>query len=154
MLLLIFHAGGARYGLDSTGIVEVLPAAALRPVPRTAACVTGLLNYRGAIVPVLDLTALLTGGAAKLRLSSRIVIVDFRDAGGAGHPLGLLAERATETVQCRESDFQPPGIRSVEAPYSGDILVDRDGMVQKVEIRKLLPVELQADLFAAVAASV
>lgn len=153
MLLLVFHAGGARYGLEASGIIEVIPAAALRPAPRTDGHVAGLLNYHGTIVPVLDLTALLTGDPARVRLSSRIIIVDFPAADGANHPLGLLAERATETVQCREQDFQPAGIRTPDAAFAGDILIGGDGIVQKVEVRKLLPAELQQRLFTAPAAA-
>ncbi len=149
MLLLVFHAGGARYGLEAAEIVEILPLVALRPVPQTSGEVAGLLNHRGRILPVLDLTAIITGAPTKLRMSSRIVVVDFPAADGGLHPLGLLAERATETIQCREQDFQPAGIQTPEAPFSGDILVDGDETVQKVEIRKLLPVELQRRLFTA-----
>ncbi len=149
MLLLVFHAGGARYGLEAAEIIEVLPALALRPLSHTSREVAGLLNYRGRIVPVLDLTAILTGSSTKLRMSSRIAVIDFLAADGERHPLGLLVERATETIRCREHDFQPTGIRIPEAPFSGDILVDGDGTVQKVEVQRLLPVEMQRRLFAA-----
>ncbi len=149
MLLLVFHSGGARYGLEAAEIIEILPLVALRPVPQMSREVAGLLNHRGRILPVLDLTAIITGVPTKLRMSSRIVVVDFPAADGELHPLGLLAERATETIQCREQDLQPPGIQTPEAPFSGDILVDGDETVQKVEIRKLLPVELQRRLFTA-----
>ena len=81
------------------------------------------------------------------------MIVDFVAADGARHPLGLLAESATETIRCRESDFQPAGILSPEAPFSGDILIDRDGSLQKLEVRKLLPEELQRRLFSTAAAA-
>lgn len=149
MLLLVFQAGGARYGLDAAGIVEILPLVALRPFPKMGREVAGLLNHRGKIVPVLDLTAIIAGVPTEPRMSSRLVVVDFPTADGEHHPLGLLAERATETTQCREQDFQPAGIRTTEAPFSGDILVDGDVTVQKVEMRRLLPVEVQQRLFAA-----
>ncbi len=153
MLLLTFQAGGARYGLDASGIIEVLPAAELRPVPRAAVYIAGLLNYRGTIAPVLDLNALLTADPARIRLSSRIVIVDFPAADGAHRPLGLLAERAIETIHCRERDFQSPGIRAREAPFSGDVLVDAQGAVQKIDVGRLLPEELQQTLFSPPAAN-
>ena len=151
MLLLVFQAGGARYGLEAAGIIEILPPVALRPFPQMSCEVAGLLNHRGKIVPVLDLTGIITGLPTRLRMSSRIVVVDFPTAAGERHPLGLLAEHATETIQCREQDFQPAGIQTPEAPFSGDILVHGDETVQKVELRRLLPVELQQRLFTAAA---
>ena len=151
MLLLIFHAGGARYGLETSGVVEVLPAATLRPVPGKARHTAGLLYYHGTVVPVIDLNAVLTGEPSRARLSSRIVVVNFRASDDANHLLGLLAECATETIHCRAADFQPAGVQAPDAPFSGDILVDAGGMLQKVEVGKLLPPELQHLLFTATA---
>ncbi len=153
MLLLVFQSGAARYGLDTSQVVEVMPAASLRTVPRAERGVAGLLNHHGAIIPVLDITALLTGDPTRTRFSSRIVVVNFPGADGAIHHLGLLVERATETIRCSERDFQPAGIRMAEAPFSGDILVDREGTVQKIEISRLLNPELQRSLFAEAAAN-
>ncbi len=153
MLLLLFDAGGARYGLDASRIVEVLPVPALRPIARAPSYVAGLLNYHGLLVPVLDLTALITGDPAPLRLSSRIVIVDFRAADGTRHPLGLLAERATEAILCRDTDFQPAGIQTPEAPFAGEVFVARDGAIQRVDIEMLLPAEVQQTLFRSTAAA-
>ncbi len=151
MLMSIFHAGGARYGLEASAIVEIIPAAALRPIPRMPSDVAGLLNYHGTIVPVLDLTELVAGVRTRSRMSSRIVIVNFQGADGTNHPLGLLAEGVTETIQCSEREFQSTGIRTPGARFSGDVLIHPGGTVQKVEIRELLPAEIQQRLFTAAA---
>ena len=66
MLLLILEAGGMRYGVPASRIVELLPAPELRPLPGTPAFVRGVFSYHGSIVPVIDLSALLTGRPARV----------------------------------------------------------------------------------------
>ena len=65
----------------------------------------GLFNYRGAPVPVIDLSQLTLGRPAARRLSTRIVLVHYPDESGGTHLLGLIAERATQTVRHEPSDF-------------------------------------------------
>jgi purine-binding chemotaxis protein CheW len=55
--IVVFEAGGQRYGLPAADVREVLRAAALTPLPVAPAVIEGVLNVRGVIVPVLDLRA-------------------------------------------------------------------------------------------------
>ncbi len=66
MLLLVLEAGEAHYGVPASRIVELLPAPALRPLPGTPAFVAGVFSYHGSIVPVIDLSTLMTGKPARL----------------------------------------------------------------------------------------
>lgn len=149
MLLLVFHAGSGRFGLEASRIVEVISVPLLRLAPRGEAWLAGLFNYRDTVVPVIDLSVLLSGRPSRMLLSTRIVVVQWPAPDGALHPLGLLAERATETTTCDPAEFQPAGVQTPEAPYAGEILIGPEGMIQKVEVEKLLPPEVQDQLFGA-----
>jgi chemotaxis-related protein WspB len=135
MLLLVFQAGRERYGLDVSRIVEVIPAPLLRPVPWAPEHVAGLFDYHGAIVPVIDMSRILAGESARMLLSTRVVLVDY----DGSNVLGLLAERATETVSFREEDWRPSGLAVGGARYLGGILKHADGMIQRVTVEELLP---------------
>lgn len=149
MLLVVFQVAQDRFGLDAALVVEVVPLAALRQAHHAPGYVAGLFNYRGAVVPVIDLTALLTGQPCPRLLSTRIMLVTYSGAGGAQHVLGLLAERVLETATCAARDFQSPGIASPEAPYLGDVLVDGDQMLRLITLAGLLPRSVQELLFPA-----
>ena len=150
MLLLLFLIGNERFGLDVTRVIEVTPMAVLKKAPADAAHVAGLFNYRGSVVPVIDLSCLLQGRPSRPRLSTRIILVDYNTGSdSAQHILGLLAERVTETVTCRKEDVRSPGIGFDNAPYLGDIVIDNQGMIQYVLVEQLLPHWLQESLFPA-----
>src|SRR4051812_28019239 len=68
MLLLVFQAGGQRFGLDTSEVIEVVPVLACRKLPHAPSYIAGLANYRGTAAPVIDVSALLTGEGAPLLL--------------------------------------------------------------------------------------
>jgi len=143
MLLLLFQAGTQRFGLDAADVVEVAPPLACRTLPHAPAWVAGLANYRGRSVPVIDLSALLTGARAPLLLSTRLVLVRY-----GTRILGLLAEQTVETVACRESDFQAMPVKVRGAEYLGPVLMAGSTMIQKISVAELLPASVREMLFA------
>lgn len=149
MLLLQFQAGKDRYGLDVSRIIEVIPMVLCRPLPHADPAVAGLFDYHGTLVPVIDLSILLTGEASRPLFSTRVIMVDYQGRDGEDHALGLLAERVTETVFCREEELQPAGIAVEGAPYLGELLIQAGGMIQRVAVERLLPPSLQEILFPA-----
>jgi purine-binding chemotaxis protein CheW len=53
--VLLFTLEDQRYALPSSDVQELVRAARLTPLPRAPDVVEGLLNLRGALLPVLDL---------------------------------------------------------------------------------------------------
>ncbi len=147
MLLVVFHAGEERFGLEAGQIVEIVPLVRLDPVQHAPAWVAGLFNYRGRVTPVIDVSRMLKGEPARDLLSTRILLVDYADSGGSRHVLGLLAERVLETIACSPDDFQTAGIQTPEAPYLGDMLLDGGRMLRRITLDGLLPPEVQDLLF-------
>ena len=147
MLLLQFQAGKDRYGMDVSRVIEVIPMVVFRPFPHADPAVAGLFNYRGTMVPVIDLTVLLEGAASRPLFSTRVIMVDYPGRYGGRHILGLLAERVTETVFCAEEDLLPAGIDVAGAPYLGDLLLHAGGTIQRVAIERLLSLSMQETLF-------
>ena len=147
MLFLQFQLGQDRYVLASSEVVEVLPLLGIKQIPQAPAGVVGAFNYRGKPVPVIDLSELALGRPARRHMSTRIIIVLHPGANGGLHLLGLIAERATETVRLDPADFADAGIVNGGAPYLGPVATDPNGLVQRIEVTRLLPAAVRAVLF-------
>ncbi|MFB3902229.1 MAG: chemotaxis protein CheW [Acidobacteriota bacterium] len=147
MLLLLFEVGAGRFGIEASAIVEVIPLVSLKKVPHAPDCVSGVFNYRGQVVPVIDVNALLGERPARSLLSTRIILVRLPEAEGQERLLGILAERATETLSCRKEELQPPGLSVEGAKYLGEILPHPAGLVQRVTVDNLLSDELKRMLY-------
>lgn len=146
-LFLLFGSGGARYGLEAGEVAEVLAQRRLQPIAQAPKWVAGIFSHRGSLVPVLDLSALLTGLPAARRTSTRILLVHYCRDDGPSHLLGLLVERAGETLRCAPSEFHDYGLDNRGAPYLGPVYQGPQGLVQWVRVQALLPAEAHALLF-------
>jgi chemotaxis-related protein WspB len=147
-LFLLFRIGSERYALRATEVAEVLPRVALKPIARAPQWVAGVFAYRGAVVPVIDLSALTFGQPAEARTSTRLVLVNYRpDDAEPTQWLGLILEQATDTLRCHPEDFQPYGLDNREAPYLGPVREDAQGLVQWVRVNDLLDESVRALLF-------
>ena len=145
MLFLLFQLGRDRYALDARRVVEVLPLVGVKKVPQAPRALTGLLNHRGTPVPLIDLGELMLGRPAPQLLSTRIILVRYGNAGGE-RLLGLIAEKATETLQRDPQDFVPAGIQNKDATYLGPVAPDPLGFIQWIEVDSLLTPEMHEAL--------
>ena len=147
MLLLLFQLDNEQFALDVAQVAQVLPLVGVTRIPQAPPGVAGMFDCHGVPVPVIDLSELMLGRPAKCRLSTRIIVVDYPDHAGETRRLGLIAERATETIRRERADFVEAGVRSDGAPYLGPVVAGPRGLVQWVEVSKLLPERVRDALF-------
>jgi chemotaxis-related protein WspB len=147
-LFLVFRIGNERYALQAIEVAEVLPRLPLKPIARAPAWVAGVFAYRGAVVPVIDLSALTFGEPAQARTSTRLVLVHYcPDETAPAQLLGLILEQATDTLRCNPMEFQPYGLDNRQAPYLGPVRKDAQGLMQWVRVADLLDDQVRGLLF-------
>ncbi len=149
MLLLLFRVGEERYGLNASQVVEVAPLVCLKRIPQAPDYIAGLFDYRGQPVPVIDLCRLVSKQTCKRYMTTRIIMLDYKQDNGQRRILGLLAEQVTEAVKQDPKALRSSDISIGEAPWLGDLVKDSEGMLQLIEIRGLLPKVAQTSLFSA-----
>jgi chemotaxis-related protein WspB len=147
MLFLVFQLGTDRYAVDAAQVVEVLPLVNSKQIPRAALGIAGVFDYHGAPVPLIDLTELAAGTPSRKWMSTRIILINYRNKTGEAHLLGLLAERATETMRRPEEDFVDSGLAVPGAPYLGPVVFDAARVIQRIDVQKLLPESVGGHLF-------
>ena len=76
----------------------------------------------------------------------------FQQTGaGAKRLLGLIAEKATETMRREPGDFVASGVKNDGAPYLGPVASDARGLIQWVKVDKLLSASVRDTLFKQIA---
>ena len=148
MLLVVFQLNGQLYGLDGVLAERVVPLVSLRPVPHAPEYVSGIFNLQGRIVPVIDMCRLIAGRPSREALSTRIIVVSFPCADGRTRLLGLMAETVLEARAVEPDLLEAPVLHTSGAPYLGPVLKDPAGLIQIVELPRLIPEDLQQRLFA------
>jgi chemotaxis-related protein WspB len=147
VLFLVFHLDQDRYAIDAAQVVSVLPRVRAKAVPQAPEAVAGVFDYRGELVPLIDLCRLALGRAARPLLSTRVMVVRYPDSEGRPRKLGLLAEQVLETVRLEQADFAPAGVDPAQGPYLGPVARDAQGLLQRVHVEHLLPEAVRALLF-------
>jgi chemotaxis-related protein WspB len=147
MLLLLFQAGGQTYGLDTRSVIQVAPYPLCTPLPHAPAYVAGLATWRGRTVPVIDLVALIAGTPARPLLSTRLLVVEYATPDGRSHPLGLVAEKAVETILFEQARREPQKVKIPDAPYLNGTAQHAGRVVQRLSLDELLPASVRDLLF-------
>ncbi len=145
MLVLIFQASNQSYALEVSCVEEVIPYVSLRPLPGAPDGVIGLLNYRGTVIPVVDLSNWMGGSPARNRLSTRMAILRVVADEGYFH-FALLVEGATETKPINSAAIHPLQVAEGKIPCLGGVFVTQSEMVQLIDPQKLLTGPLKAIL--------
>ncbi|MEH2199158.1 chemotaxis protein CheW [Nostoc sp.] len=149
MLMLLLSIGNERYAIESRQVVEVIPFVLLKTLPHQPEYIAGVFNYRGRIVPVIDLCRLMRGKPSSEYLSTRIVLVNYWGNNTelkAPYILGLITEQIVETLHKSEVEFVDSNIQIDTAPYLGNMIVDDQGMIQCLRIEYLLSEAQQVNL--------
>lgn len=153
MLFLLFKLDGDRYAIEVDRVASVLPLVTAKRIPHAPAEIAGAFTHRGEAIPLIDLSQLTLGRAARRQLSTRIVVVHYPVDDGTSRKLGLIAEQVVETVRCAPEDFVTSGVSSADAAYLGPVVSDSDGLIQWVQIEHLLPDAVRDLLFQEAAES-
>lgn len=141
MMMLLFKIDGERYSLSVADVVELVPYVSLQNLPKAPEYIAGLMNYRGNIVPVIDLSILICDRPVKRLMSSRIILI--KPVREENRFIGLLVENVTETIKIDEATFTDTGINSDAGAFVDKIAMDEAGMIQVVNVSRLLPDDMQ-----------
>lgn len=109
--------GEETYGIDILKVQEIRELDRVTRVPQVAAFVRGVINLRGAIVPIVDL-GLMFGFPAPIALDKASAIVLNVDR----RMVGLVVASVSDVVALAEDEILPPpelGERAIGAAIQG-----------------------------------
>lgn len=95
---LTFLLGDEVFAIDILSIKEIIEFRNLTTVPLMPECVRGVLNLRGAVVPVLDLQARFSRPVSEVGKRTCIVIVELSSVHGR-QVIGVLVDAVNEVLE-------------------------------------------------------
>lgn len=136
--LVTFKVGGEEFGLDVFAVHEILRWQGVTPVPRAPAFVEGVLDVRGAVVPVIDLRRRFEVRDLAWDDETRIVLVEF-----GGERLGLVVDSVTEVLRAPETAISAPPayIKGLAAEFVRGIVRLEGRLVILLDLDRILSSE-------------
>lgn len=106
-----FTIGDEEYGVDIMSIREIKGWTATTELPNAPPYMRGVINLRGAIVPILDLRARFGGDRTKAEARHVIIVVSV-----AQRVVGILVDAVADIITVATNDIQPvPDMEQGEA---------------------------------------
>ncbi len=148
---LTFLLAGEMFAIGILGIKEIIEYGNVTPVPMMPAFVRGVINLRGAVVPVVDLGARFGQQRSSVTRRSCVVIIEANSDDGQVQDIGLLVDTVSEVLEIPAAEIEPPpsfgariradfisGMAKVEGKFVIVLAVDRvlsvDEMSQLAEV--------------------
>jgi purine-binding chemotaxis protein CheW len=132
--VLWFTLGDEEYAIMVESVQTILDRARVTPVPNTPAFVYGIINNRGALIPIVELRKLFRMPDAEV--SSSVLIILEYDA----IRVGVLVDKVNEVLDIDFSILQPPpqSLTGPEAEYIKGIHKMQNTIVTIIDIVRVL----------------
>jgi purine-binding chemotaxis protein CheW len=104
---LTFFLGDEEYAVTVLKVTEIIGCSALTKVPATPPWIRGVLNLRGAVVPVVDLSVKFGIGPTEITSRTCVVIVEI-EHDGEKLVFGVMADAVSQVIDVSAEEVQPP----------------------------------------------
>ena len=146
--ILRFQLAGENYAFDVLKTREVLSVIKTTPLPSSLEFLSGVINLRGSIIPVVDLRKKFGLPVTKDTVETSIFIVEI-EVYGEKTVIGAIVDAVKGVLNCEEKDLEPPpkfGMRLnthlVQAIAKRDgefiIILDTDKVFSESELDQIL----------------
>ena len=144
---LTFSLAGEMFGVGILNVKEIIEYGNLTEIPMMPNFIRGVINLRGAVVPVIDLSARFGGKTTEVGRRTCIVIVEVPDE-DTRHDIGIIVDAVSEVLEIPGSEIEPPP--SFGAKIRADFIFGMGKIAGKfvilLDINKVLSVEEIAQL--------
>lgn len=135
MLYLLFYVGDKRYACEYLSISQVLPRVKLEIIPHSPHYISGLLNFGGNLVPIIDFSQLIENRPSSDSLHTRIILIQKAISTTEQRVIGILSEKVTDILSIGSEAVIQSGIQSLN--FLKGSIADSEGIIQLVNVEKL-----------------
>ena len=134
--LISFRIGTQEFCVDIMAVREIRGWTSATPIPHSPNYVRGVINLRGAVLPIVDLAARLGFGVPEPSARSVIIVAHI-----GNRTVGLLVDAVSDILTVSDDLVQPtPDVTcdTVKAFVKGILAVD-DRLISLVSLDRVLP---------------
>lgn len=136
---LTFMLDGEEYAVEILQVQEIKGWDTATPVPNTPDYVLGVINLRGAVVPVIDLRRHFNLEATVFDTTTVIIVVKVAGE-ESDRTVGIVVDAVSEVYRFQRSDVQPPPElgSTINTEFVRGLVAVDDKMVILLETNRLI----------------
>ncbi|HEX5394109.1 MAG TPA: chemotaxis protein CheW [Rhodocyclaceae bacterium] len=104
---LTFSLSGEMFAVGTLAVKEIIEYGSVTTVPMMPAFIRGVINLRGAVVPVIDLGVRFRNAPTEITRRSCIVILEIQD-NDETQTLSVVVDAVNEVLEISPVDIEPP----------------------------------------------
>ena len=131
--ILLFQVDEKTFGLPCESVKEVVRAVKLCPLSQPSKLVEGLLNLRGALLPVLDVRSMFRLPLRDIRHTDHLIVTK-----AAGQMLTLRVDQALELVRLDNDDLKPGQMLLSESAFVQAVANVGDRVVYVLDVERVV----------------
>lgn len=141
--VLSFRLGEEIYGVDILAVKEIRGWTPVTRIPQSADHVLGVLNLRGAIVPIMDLRRLFSLPSAEFTPVTVVIVMSLQTPAGV-RECGLVVDAVHDVLDVAPDAVRPPpSLNGAPAtPFVTGLVQSEDRMLILLDAAELLGREL------------
>lgn len=141
---LTFYIGESVYGIELHNVIEIIRVQAITKVPNVAEYITGIINLRSKIVPVIDVRLKFHQEPKAFDDKTCIVVVVINDM-----QVGLIVDSVSEVATIENTEMsQPPEFsNSSENKYLSSVAKVGDRVILNIDVQKFFQSDLLVTTF-------
>lgn len=134
--LIAFRIGDQEFSVNIMSVREIRGWTPATPLPHAPSYVMGVINLRGAVLPIVDLAKRLGMKPAEPTARHVIIVAQVRS-----RVIGLLVDAVSDILTVTDENIQPvPEVSSdLEKQYARGILAIDKRMICLIELGALFP---------------
>jgi purine-binding chemotaxis protein CheW len=103
---LTFTLGGEMFAVAILNVKEIIEFGSVTEIPMMPGFIRGVINLRGAVVPVIDLSCRFGGKSTEVARRTCIIIVELNE-GDVKQDIGVMVDAVSEVLEIAQSEIEP-----------------------------------------------
>lgn len=104
---LTFLLGGEMFAVGILNVKEIIEYGTVTGIPMMPPFIRGVINLRGAVVPVIDLSSRFGNHPSEVSRRTCIVIVEVSE-GDERQDIGIVVDAVSEVLEIPRTEIEPP----------------------------------------------
>lgn len=144
---LTFQSRQDCYAIEILSIKEIIELGSVTKVPLMPEFIKGVINLRGSVVPVIDLSARLCGEVIEVGRRTCIIICEFSISDNLIE-MGVIVDGVNEVIEVDAKDLtnSPQFGAQIRADFIASMVRRGDELLIALDLEKVLSVEEMAEL--------
>ncbi len=132
----VFKLDKNEFGIDIMNVKEIIPYQESVSVPNTPNFIEGIINYRGNVIPVINLRERFDMDVNEITKDTRIIVITLNEK-----EVGFIVDEASQTIRLNEEQIDPaPDIVSgIDKRYiTGIGKIDENRLLILLDLKEIL----------------